>query len=82
MSKLTFSKHGHVAYQLKWIHKCSHMVAIIFPADPQGPGGQKVKMNFFQNIVMLHIKGNRECSNMVANADRGTINKKHIKPDF
>ena len=25
---------------------------------------------------------NRECSNMVANADRGTINKKHIKPDF
>ena len=27
---------------------------------------------------MLHIKGNRECSNMVANADRGTINLKHI----
>ena len=49
---------------------------------PQGPGGQKVKIKLFQNIVMLHIKGNRECSNMVANADRGTINKKHIKPDF
>ena len=31
---------------------------------------------------MLHIKGNRECSNMVANADRGIINKKHIKPDL
>ena len=33
---------------------------------------------------MLHIKGNLEiqCSNMVENADRGTINKKHIKPDF
>ena len=43
---------------------------------------QKIKIKLFQNIVMLHIKGNRECSNMVANADRGTINKKHIKPDF
>ena len=52
------------------------------PPPPQGPGGQKVKIKLFQNIVMLHIKGNRECSNMVANADRGTINKKHIKPDF
>ena len=80
MSKLTFSKHGHVAYQLKWNHKCSHMVANIFPADP--PGGQKVKIKLFQNIVILHIKGNQECSNMVANADRGTINKTHIKPDF
>ena len=51
---------------------------------PQGPGGQKVKFKLFQNIVMLHIKGkgDRECSNMVANADRGKINKKHIKPDF
>ena len=83
MSKLTFSKHGYVAYQLKWNHKCSLMVANISPADPpQGPGGQKVKIKLFQNIVMLHIKGNRGCSKMVANADRGTINKKHIKPDF
>ena len=38
MSKLTFSKHGHVAYQLKWNHKCSHMVANISPADPPPPG--------------------------------------------
>ena len=45
-------------------------------------GGQKVEIKLFRNIVMLHIKGNRKCSNMVANADRGTINKKHIKPDF
>ena len=52
------------------------------PPPPQGPRGQKVKIKLFQNIVMLHIKGNRECSNMVANADRGTINKKHVKPDF
>ena len=55
MSKLTFSKHGHVAYQLKWNHKCSHMVANISPTDPQGPGGQKVKIKLFQNIVMLHM---------------------------
>ena len=52
------------------------------PPPPQSPGGQKVEIKLFQNIVMLHIKGNREYSNMVANADRGTINKKHIKPDF
>ena len=63
------------------------MVANISPADPPpppppGPEGPKVKIKLFKNIVMLHIKGNRECSNMVANADRGTINKKHIKPDF
>ena len=45
------------------------MVANISPADPQGPRGQKVKIKLFQNIVMLHIEGNCECSNMVANAD-------------
>ena len=75
MSKLAFSKHGHVAYQLKWNHKCSHMVANISPADPpRALGVKRLKLNFFQNIVMLHIKENRACSNMVANADRGTIN--------
>ena len=52
------------------------------PQTPKGPGGQKVKIELFQNIVMLHIKGNRECSNMIANADRDTINEKLIKPDF
>ena len=84
MSKLTFSKHGHVAYQLKWNHKCSHMVANISPADPppQGPGVKRLKLNFFITFLMLHFKRNRECSNMVANADRGTINKKHMKPVF
>ena len=83
MSKLTSSKHGHVAYQLKWNHKCSHMVANISPRrPPRALGYQKVKIKLFQNIVMLHIKGNREYSNMVANTDRGTIYKKNIKPDF
>ena len=52
------------------------------PHSPPGPGSQKVKIKLFQNIVVVRIKGNRECSNMVANADRGTINKKHIKPYF
>ena len=37
MSKLTFSKHGHVAYQIKWNHECSHMVVNISPADPPPP---------------------------------------------
>ena len=58
------------------------MVANISHADPPRALGSNVKIKLFQNIVMLHMKGNRECSSMVANADRGTINKKHIKPDF
>ena len=33
----TFSKHSHVAYQIKGIHKCSNMVANILPADPHPP---------------------------------------------
>ena len=56
------------------------MVAKILPAAPLSP--QKVKIQLFQNMVMLHIKGIRECSNMVATAVRGTINMKHIKRDF
>ena len=57
MSKLTFSKHGHVAYQLKWNHKCSVMVANISPADPQGPGGQRLKLNFFRTLSCCISKG-------------------------
>ena len=30
----TFSEHGHVAYQINGITKCSNMVANILPADP------------------------------------------------
>ena len=70
----TFSEHGHVAYQIKWNHECSNMVANILPENPLpttmgGGGGPKVKIQLFQNIVMLHIKfkWNHECSNMVAN---------------
>ena len=34
------------------------MVANIMPADPPppNPGGQKVKIQLFQNMVILHIK--------------------------
>ena len=34
---LTFSEHGHVAYQIKGNHMCSNMVANILPADPPPP---------------------------------------------
>ena len=44
MSKLTFSKHGHVAYQLKWNHKCSVMVANI------SLGVKRLKLNFFRTL--------------------------------
>ena len=30
---LTFSEHGHVAYQMKENHECRNMVANILPAD-------------------------------------------------
>ena len=51
----TFSEHGHVAYQIKGNQKCSNMVANILPADPRDPG-DVVKIQFFQNMDMLHIK--------------------------
>ena len=53
----TFSKHGHVVYQIKWNHACSNMAASILPAycillhPPQPKGwGQKVKIQLFQTI--------------------------------
>ena len=54
-SNLTFAEHDHVAYQIKGNHECSNMVANILPAAPLSP--QKVKIQLFQNMVMLHIKG-------------------------
>ena len=60
----TFSEHGHVAYQIKGNHGYSNMVANIMPADPPpDPGSQKVKIQVFQNMVMLHIQ-----LKMIANA--------------
>ena len=61
----TISELGHVSYQVKWNQKCSNMVAIIIPADPTpfpppafrryGGWDQGVKVQKFQNMVMLHI---------------------------
>ena len=62
------------------------MVANILPAAPPPPPPpphlRRPKFIFFGTWVILHIKGNPKCSNMVSNADRGTINEKFIKPDF
>ena len=55
----TFIKHGYVAYQNKCNHECSSMVAnILSPYSPSVPWGsdQKVKIQLFQNMVMLHKK--------------------------
>ena len=45
--------------KLNGITKCNNMVANILPADPpfHDPVGQKDKIQLFQNMVMLHIKG-------------------------
>ena len=57
----TISENGHVAYQLKGITKCSSIVANFLPTDPPplttiGRRDQEVKIQLFQNMVMLHIK--------------------------
>ena len=54
----TYSEYVHVANQIKRNDPCINMVANILLIDPlPGPwgGGQKVKIQPFQNMVMLHI---------------------------
>ena len=52
---LTFAGHDHVAYQIKGNREYSNMEANILPAASLSP--QKVKIQLFQNMVILHIKG-------------------------
>ena len=52
----------------------------IFCLQPPSPI-RRSKFNFSEHGHAAHQR-NRECSNMVATADRGTINMKHIKRDF
>ena len=50
----TFSGNGHVAYQIKWNHEMQqHGSKYFLPAGPLTLG---VKINYFQNVVLLHIK--------------------------
>ena len=60
-SKFNFFRTCHVAYQIKWNHECSNMVANILSADPysllpQPPrpsgGVNRSKFSFFQNMVI------------------------------
>ena len=58
-----FSEHGHVAYQTKWNNKYSNIVPNILHADPHPPyypldPWDEVKIQLFQNMVLLHIKLN------------------------
>ena len=57
-----FSEHSHLAYRIKWNHECINMVGDSLPADPPPHDprgwGQKVKIQLFQNMIMLHIKLN------------------------
>ena len=68
----TFSEHGHVANQIKGNHQMqqhgSKYVARIPLPDPE-EWSQKVKLQPFQNMVILHIKlmGITKCSSNVAN---------------
>ena len=62
-SKFNFSEHGHVAYQIKENKVFSEVKANILltaPPFPRPLGGViiKVKIHFFQNMVMLFIKLN------------------------
>ena len=55
--------------RLREITKYSNMVANFLLTYPHTPLGQKVKIQLFQNMVMLHTKldGFMKCSNMVEN---------------
>ena len=53
---LTFSERGHVAYQMIWNHECSNLVPNIPPPDLGMV--KRSRINFFQKMVMLHIKLN------------------------
>ena len=69
---LLFLEYGHVAYQIKWKHKCSNMVANILPQTPPTPhdtAGQNIKIQLFSEHghVAYQIKGKDKCSYMVAN---------------
>ena len=63
-SNSTFLEHGHDAYQINENHKCSNVVANIWPADPPPPPstpptlwmGSIGQNSLVQNMVMLHIK--------------------------
>ena len=58
----TFSKHGHVAYQIERNQKCSTMVAYILPADPLDPAGgvNKSQLSFSKHVhVTYQTKGNQ-----------------------
>ena len=55
-SNSKFLEQGHVAYQIKWNHEYSNMIAYILPTDPpRWPCGSKGQISFFQNMVMLYI---------------------------
>ena len=64
------SEHGHVTYQIKKEnHKCSNSVVNILLSDPSPPtlGVKRSKLNLSDQChVAYQIKGNLECSNMVA----------------
>ena len=55
MSKLLFSEHGYVAYQIKGNHGCSNMVTHIMTAlPPPDPGGQTIKIQLLcQNDFVI-----------------------------
>ena len=53
----TFSEYGRVALQIKGNDACSNMVAKSLPVDSPSPTLRgRVKIQLFQNMVMLHIK--------------------------
>ena len=57
----TFSEHSHVAFQIKWIRKCSNIVANILLTDTPTPTlgmgsiGQKSTFSVHDNVAYLII---------------------------
>ena len=51
----TILEYGHMAYKINGISRYSNMVPIFFSQTPHLTLGSKVKLQLFQNMLMLHI---------------------------
>ena len=65
---------SHAAHQIKGNHECRNLVANIFARSPPPSDGQNSIFCEHGHVAYQRESGS---SNMVANADRGTIKKKY-----
>ena len=83
----TFSEHGHVAYQIKEIYKCSNMVALFCPKTPilgMGSIGQNSTFRTWSYCIS-NLRESPNCSSLVTNilpADPSRDGVSRVKCNF